>query len=272
MSSAVAVSFDNLGEVSDLERGRWPAHEPLGRHFSVTRALPRVLDLLAALELRGTFFVEGLNAELYPAALGAIAAAGHEIGYHGWRHEPWSELSPDREAALLTRGIDALASLDLRPLGFRPPGGALAPSSWSALAEAGFTYCSPAGTGIGVREGLAVLPFRWELIDAFHYLPHFGARRRAALGAEDVLAPAAFEARVSAALREGARAGGVLTLLFHPFLADTAERLEAMHRVLSAVRALVDAGAVRCAPMRELAADLLARPAAGSAALVLDES
>ena len=77
---AVSLTFDNLGEVADLERGRWPADAPLGRHASVTRTLPRVLELLASADVRATFFVEGLNAELYPDALRSIADAGHEVG------------------------------------------------------------------------------------------------------------------------------------------------------------------------------------------------
>jgi hypothetical protein len=39
--AAVSVTFDNLGEPADLERGLWPEREPLGRHFSVKRMLPR---------------------------------------------------------------------------------------------------------------------------------------------------------------------------------------------------------------------------------------
>jgi peptidoglycan/xylan/chitin deacetylase (PgdA/CDA1 family) len=64
--AAVSVTFDNLGEAADLERGVWPEDEPLGLHFSVKRTLPRILDTLDKLGLRTTFFVEGLNAELYP--------------------------------------------------------------------------------------------------------------------------------------------------------------------------------------------------------------
>ena len=55
----ICVTFDNLGEVSELERGQSPASRPLGRHFSVTRALPlvkaqqrRVKALEAPRELR----------------------------------------------------------------------------------------------------------------------------------------------------------------------------------------------------------------------------
>ena len=69
----VSVTFDNLGEASDLERGWWPEDEPLGRHFSVTRTLPRVLEALDEAGLRATFFVEGLNTELYPETLVELA-------------------------------------------------------------------------------------------------------------------------------------------------------------------------------------------------------
>ncbi len=63
--------------------------------------------LLDEIGLRATFFVEGRNTELYPDTLVALAAAGHEVGYHGWCHEQWAELSPPEEAALLRRGVDA---------------------------------------------------------------------------------------------------------------------------------------------------------------------
>ena len=103
LRDAVLLSFDNLGEAADLERGT--ARAPIGDDPSVTVGLPRALEALAALDLRATFFVEGLNAELYPDALRDIAAAGHEVGLHGWRHEVWDALSPAEEDELLGRGV-----------------------------------------------------------------------------------------------------------------------------------------------------------------------
>lgn len=254
----VCVTFDNLGEVTDLERGLWPEDEPLGRHFSVTRALPRVLALLAELDLRATFFVEGLNTELYPEALRDIAAAGHEVAYHGWRHERWDGVDPSRERELLERGVRALEGLGLRPAGFRPPGGRLTPSSLRTLADLGFSYCSPAGGPAGVHDGVAVLPFQWPLIDAFHYLPHFGDLREAERGTPDVLAPDELRRTLVAALRDVVERGGVLSLLFHPFLADAGDRFDAMDAVLRELRALVDRRSVWCAPCRDVAARMLA--------------
>jgi len=268
---AVAVTFDNLGEATDVERGLWPQDEPVGRHFSVTRALPRVLELLAEQDLAATFFVEGLNAEVYPDALGAIAAAGHEVAYHGWRHERWADLGPSLERELLERGVRALASLSLRPVGFRPPGGALAPASLQALKDLGFAYCSPAGQGATVRDGVAVLPFPWPLIDAFHYLPHFAGLREATLGAGDVLSPAALCRTVVTALDDALREGALLVLVFHPFLADADDRLQAIRAALAELRALVADGMAWCAPLRELAAWIRDQPDVSSWPLRLDE-
>ena len=195
----VSVTFDNLGEASELERGTWPEGQPLGEHFSVRESLPQLLGMLAAEDIRATFFVEGLNGELYPEALAGLAAAGHEVACHGWRHEEWTELDAGRERELLARAHAALGA----PTGFRPPGGELTASSAALLSELGFRYCSPAGERAGRLGELAVLPFRWPLIDAYYYLPHFAGLRRAHGDPEEPMAPTALR---DAVLRRARRA------------------------------------------------------------------
>src|SRR5581483_814674 len=143
--SAVVLTFDNLGEAAALERGELPVGAPLGRDPSVTRALPWLLDQLDQHGLIATFFVEAINCELYPDALGEIVAGGHEIGHHGWAHETWRDLSPQNERDALARGLDAFDKLGLRPTGFRPPGGELTAASPALLRELGFEWCSPSG-------------------------------------------------------------------------------------------------------------------------------
>ena len=240
--ATVSLTFDNLGEVTALARGQWPEDEPLGRHPSVTRALPRILALLDDAGLRATFFIEGLNAELYPDALRELAAAGHEVAYHGWRHEPWAELEPASERELLERGVAALAALGLRPAGFRPPGGELTRASAALLRELGFAYCSPMGEEVARRDGLVVLPFRWPLVDAFHYLARFGDLR----GSREPSPPSALREAVMTALDRG----GHVTLVFHPFLTEREERFELLREVLGRLRD----DALWCAPCREVAA------------------
>jgi peptidoglycan/xylan/chitin deacetylase (PgdA/CDA1 family) len=211
------ITFDNLGEVADLERGRWPADEPLGRHASVTRTLPRILALLVETGARATFFVEGLNAELYPDALREIADAGHEVAYHGWMHERWAGLDPEAERRSLERGVQAMDALGLRPVGFRPPGGSLTPATPALLRDLGFTYVSPEADAAEPLDGLEVRPFRWPLVDALYYLPHFADLRERYLGTRDPQPPARLREAVAAA-------GDDEVLVFHPFLLDDEER------------------------------------------------
>jgi peptidoglycan/xylan/chitin deacetylase (PgdA/CDA1 family) len=59
---------------------------------------------------------------VYPDALHDLAAAGHEIGYHGWRHEHWPRIdSRELEAELILRGTRKMAKHGITVRGFRPP-------------------------------------------------------------------------------------------------------------------------------------------------------
>jgi peptidoglycan/xylan/chitin deacetylase (PgdA/CDA1 family) len=230
-SGALALTFDNLGEASELERGTLPAGAPRGRHPSVTEALPRLLTELDRLELRATFFVEAINCELYPAALGEIAGRGHELAMHGWRHEPWSGLEPERERELLQRGVGAFAALGEPVRGFRPPGGELTGASPALLREAGITWCSPAGGRAGAHDGLVRVPFEWQLVDAYHLMDRFTA---------DPLAPEAAAELIARELDALAPAGRFATLVLHPFLMLDRAWWAGTLELLARVRALQD--------------------------------
>lgn len=262
VAPTVSVTFDNLGEAAELERGTWPEGQPLGEHFSVRESLPQLLGMLAAEDVRATFFLEGLNGELYPDALAGLAAAGHEVACHGWRHEPWAELEPDRERELLERARAALGG----PAGFRPPGGRLTARSAALLSELGFAYCSPAGDRAGRLDGVAVLPFAWRLIDAYYYVPHFGGLRRHHGDTEEPMAPAALRDAVLGALDAHAAAAGHLVLLFHPFLLSVGpDAVSALAEVIGRLGELARTGRLRCVRMDEAAAAL--DPAAGAPGL-----
>ncbi len=55
----------------------------------------RLLDLLDAHQVRGTFFVLGWIAERHPALIKAIAARGHEVASHGMSHQRVVAQSPE---------------------------------------------------------------------------------------------------------------------------------------------------------------------------------
>jgi len=216
---ALCLSFDNLGEAAELELGAQP-DAPLGEHFTATRVLPALLDALGEHEISATFFVEGLNAELYPDALKGIAARGHEVAYHGWRHEQWDELSVSEQTANLARGIAAFEALGLRVAGMRPPGGKLGAGGLEAIRRAGLRYCSPAGERAGVENSVAVLPFEWRHVDASCVLPAMTAAREAIAGSPAPVEPAAFLAYLEAEVARLASEGGFAAFILHPFMLD----------------------------------------------------
>jgi peptidoglycan/xylan/chitin deacetylase (PgdA/CDA1 family) len=219
-----ALTFDNLGEAADLERGLMAPDAAVGRHPSVTVALPRLLDELDMLGLRATFFVEGWNADVYPEALQGIAARGHEVGLHGWRHEAWAELPPDQEAELLLRGRDGLAALGIDVHAFRPPGGVPTPVTAGLLDALGFTWWSPvAGSAAEDDRPPEAVPFRWEHVDAYHVLETFEGRRGGPRRTPDEAA-----ALLSAAPRDA-------VLVLHPFLMADDDGWAAARRVLAHV-------------------------------------
>jgi peptidoglycan/xylan/chitin deacetylase (PgdA/CDA1 family) len=238
MNATLCLSFDNLGEAAEIELGAAPAGAPPAGHPTVTTALPAILDALGSREIAASFFVEGLNAELYPEALREIDCGGHEVAFHAWRHEQWGELSTTDQAGNIARGLAAFQQLGLEARGFRPPGGALGAGGLDVLREAGLRYCSPAGAGAGVEEGIALLPFEWRHVDASCVLADLGPARE----------PAEFLDFLEAELEALARDGGLLTIILHPFMLDWlgTERLGALLDAIAAARASGDVRVARC--------------------------
>jgi peptidoglycan/xylan/chitin deacetylase (PgdA/CDA1 family) len=255
--AAVSVTVDNLGEAAEIELGLRPPDAPLGDHYSVTTALPIVLETLVSAELLATFFVEGINAEVYPDTLAAIADAGHELGYHAWCHEDWSSLDEQVEIENLDRGLAAFHAIGIEPTGFRPPGGLINEGTLELLASRGLRHCSPAGSIAGI-DRVAVLPFSWPAVDVFHVLPSFRSLREYLTGdAEPGGADAVREALLASI--DGALAGGGhTTLVLHTWAIEL--ELDAVRMVLARIGAGVASGELWAAPCGEVATWMTAHP------------
>jgi peptidoglycan-N-acetylglucosamine deacetylase len=106
--------------------------------------VPRALDLLEKYNLKITFFVVGQDAALSRnhSALKEIAEAGHEIGNHSYRHEPWlhAYARDEIEAELENAERAIIAATGTRPRGFRGPGYSFSASLLQTLELRNYLY------------------------------------------------------------------------------------------------------------------------------------
>lgn len=106
--------------------------------------VPRALRFLAERGLKITFFIVGQDAERPEnrAALAAITPAGHEVGNHSFRHEPWLHLYPDDEVeAEIARAEGAIEkATGQKPVGFRGPGFSISATVLATLKRRGYRY------------------------------------------------------------------------------------------------------------------------------------
>ena len=136
------------------------------------RAVPRILDLLAGLDLAATFFVVGRDAATGANAgrIGEIVQAGHEIANHSHSHfldlavRPLEEQR--REIALAQAALEAACGQ--APVGFRAPGYGMNQALYDCVSEAGFRYDA------------SVAPMPWG--PALRTVARLLARRRSAVG------------------------------------------------------------------------------------------
>ncbi|MBE9031938.1 polysaccharide deacetylase family protein [filamentous cyanobacterium LEGE 11480] len=104
--------------------------------------VPRVIEALRDANLRITFFIVGQDAALEKnhAALRMITDAGHEVGNHSFRHEPWlhlySEAELDREIEDAEVAIETATGK--RPNCFRGPGFSLSRTVLKVLTKRGY--------------------------------------------------------------------------------------------------------------------------------------
>jgi peptidoglycan/xylan/chitin deacetylase (PgdA/CDA1 family) len=267
--TGLILSFDNLGEAAELEAGAVVA-EP-GRHFTATRVVPEILAMLAKRGLPATFFVEGLNTELYPDLLREIDARGHEVAFHAWHHEQWGDLTADEQRENLARGIAGFGRLGLEIAGMRPPGGSLGAGGLEVLREAGLRYCSPAGAGAGEEGGIALLPFQWRHVDAACTLPPLTAAREQISGSADPVDPSTFLASLLAEIDALGERGGCITIVLHPVMLDWLGR-EHLETLLDRLRSAVaddDLWVGRCA---DAADRVLADPVSFRNGTILDSA
>ena len=99
----------------------------------------RLLEGLKERDVKATFLLCGYRVELYPKEAARIAAEGHEIGLHGYSHDPMSDMSESQVTGEIQKTA-ALLPCDVRFL--RPPGGKYNEATIAAARKAGLAILS----------------------------------------------------------------------------------------------------------------------------------
>lgn len=140
-----SVDVEDWYQVSDFDSvinfADWDHHE-----HRLMCGTERILSLLDAVDVKGTFFVLAWNAERWPEIVQRIASAGHEIACHGYAHRLVYQQTPDEFRSDVVRAKAILEEITGRPvLGYRAPSYSVMPrSQWALdiLLECGFQYDS----------------------------------------------------------------------------------------------------------------------------------
>jgi polysaccharide deacetylase family protein (PEP-CTERM system associated) len=143
--NALTIDLEEYFQVSafagSVGRERWS--ELPSRIEPQTERILSMLDLCGA---RATFFVLGWLGERHPALIRRIAAAGHEIGSHGWAHIRVRDQSAAVFAEDARRSRELLEDVTGLPVrGYRAASFSIDPRTpWAfdRLAEAGYRYSS----------------------------------------------------------------------------------------------------------------------------------
>ncbi len=215
---AICITFDNFGEAAELEYNLWPKDQAIGEHYTATEVLPKILTALDEANLKASFFIEGWNGDVYPQALNDMRDAGHDVGFHGWRHEVWSEQSSAARQEIIEKSIKALAGKDTWPLGFRPPGGDVTEDTAEQLLASGLKYFSPVGEGAKIENDIVSLPFRWTEVDALYFEPFMGGAREKMFGNSDARSIEQWWCALQDVIDKALATGGCYTVIFHAYL------------------------------------------------------
>lgn len=147
---SLGLDLDNLWSYMKIHGDRgWESHPSY-----LEILVPSLLEILRQHRLTITVFVVGQDAALEKnrPMLRAIADAGHEIGNHSFRHEPWFHLYSPGEVETEIRSAEESIeqATGQRPVGFRGPGFSFSAETLKVLVRRKYLYdCSSLPTFLG---------------------------------------------------------------------------------------------------------------------------
>lgn len=181
----VMLTFDLDGRTLPMIRDPEAAQRPSVlsmSDFGPRRGIWRILDLLDEHGISASFFVPGYIAERNEDVVKEMIKRGHEVGHHGYMHEPPATLNAGEEVEVMDRSLAILEGITgVKPRGYRAPSWDLSIRSLDLVAERGFLYDSSMMDDdlpyvLETRAGkLVELPVHWFQDDAAYFWFHRGA-------------------------------------------------------------------------------------------------
>ncbi|MCI0439831.1 MAG: polysaccharide deacetylase [Chloroflexi bacterium] len=245
---AVILTFDLDGVSALLNRDPQMARRPSAmsrNELGLRVGAMRILDLLDRHGLPATFFVPGYTAERNEALVKEIARRGHEIGTHGYLHEPGATLSREQEAEVMDRSVRILEGIaGQRPRGHRSPSLDMSVNTLELLLERDFLYDSSmmahdAPYFVDTPRGRIVeIPNDWAQGDAHYYTFNRGAGSMNT--PEDVYGAWQWEF-------DGAyQYGSALILNMHPHTTGRLAKLEVLEGLIKHIKGHADVEFYQC--------------------------
>jgi peptidoglycan/xylan/chitin deacetylase (PgdA/CDA1 family) len=212
-------------------------------------AVPRLLQILARQEVRGTFFIPGFTAESYPDVVRQIVDGGHEVAHHGYLHEPMQGIDAATEASYMDRGLEALEKVaGIRPVGYRAPWWELNWHSPALLADRGFLYdsslldgdapyrmsvSSGSPSGAGDTRDIVEIPVDWTLDDWEQYAFYPGVT-----GSGVIESPAKVLEMWTLEAEAHHSQGSCFVLTNHPFISGRPSKAVALEQLIERVKGM----------------------------------
>ena len=233
----ITLGFDIDGVSSWIGRDPSLAERPgllSMAEYGPKRGVPRILNLLDKYDIKATFYIPGYVAETHEDMVMELVRLGHEVGHHGYMHEPLGTVPIDQEIEILEKGMHILKRLTgQNPKGYRAPQFDSSNNTLALLAQHDFVYDTsmhdndvPYTHQIGAKK-LVEIPVKWILDDFgyFAYVPQAGVTS-AMQDPQSV-----FE--TYAAEFDGAyKYGTLMTMTLHPQISGRPSRLLSLEHLI----------------------------------------
>jgi peptidoglycan-N-acetylglucosamine deacetylase len=219
-------------------------------YFALHDGLEEIIQVLTRHNVKATFAIPAVLAELHPDLIPELLRNGHEIAANGFRHEDVSTLSRQDEAQRIAAASEILTkAIGHRPKGWyampRPQdqfaGGTISPNTLTLLIEAGYQWF---GNGLAddipyywvtefaSQRAILTLPYYYHFDDQFFLL--FPAKGTGLEHADSLARN--WRAEFDAQYRRGRQ----FSMTIHPLGSGFAHRSVLLDRFLGHVFALPD--------------------------------